>query len=419
MKVQTVFTVILGTILEWYDFALYAAFSSILSVLFFPNETQYIGLLKTFLVFAIGYLVRPVGAVFFGWFGDRYGRKKALHYAIIMMTVPTVLIGLLPSYKEIGFFAPLALGLCRILQGLSVSGEYPAATVFLFETYSNNGQGWITSFSLFGVAGGMLLGSSFALIFHFLFSYQELILWGWRIPFLFSAILGWIGIRIRKKLNETTQYTRLLTEKNVPKQPIRYTIKHNFGKIAIVVGLFWFNIVSFYTIFTFVPTYLVVHNHILSGSILPINASALLLLLIFIPIFSRIAIKNCLKTFMAIAALITLITSLPLFLYYSTNNIAVICSIQMIFAILIAAYVAPLPFFVSTLFPTEVRMSGMSLALNLGASILGGTAPLINTLIVHQYKSIIAASFYLILSACISLLTLIMVRYSNIVVSEN
>jgi len=203
MKTGTVIAAgMIGNVLEWYDFAIYGYFAAAIGRQFFPHEDAVAQLLSAFGVFALGYLMRPVGGALTGHIGDRFGRRAALTYSVTAMAIPTFLIGLLPGYATLGLWAPAALTLLRMVQGLSVGGEYTSSMVFLVERASDGRRGLMGALAACGAGGGTLLGSAVGAGFAASMSEAALETWGWRIPFLLGLIVGIAGYFLRRHVLE-------------------------------------------------------------------------------------------------------------------------------------------------------------------------------------------------------------------------
>jgi MHS family proline/betaine transporter-like MFS transporter len=198
----------IGNVLEWYDFAIYGYFATSIGRHFFPHEDPLAQLLSAFGVFAVGYMMRPVGGVIIGHIGDRFGRRAALTFSVAAMAIPTFLIGLLPSYATLGLFAPIALTLLRMAQGLSVGGEYTSSMVFLVEHAPHGRRGLMGALISCGACGGILLGSAVGATFAATLSPVALEEWGWRIPFLLGLLVGIAGYLLRRHVQETVPTER-------------------------------------------------------------------------------------------------------------------------------------------------------------------------------------------------------------------
>jgi len=402
-KIKPLLACLAGTLLEWYDFSLFAALAPILSDLFFPLKNHTASLLATFMTFAAGFLARPIGAFYFGNRGDKSGRKSSLWITVILMTIATVSIGLLPTYTQAGIAAPLLLVILRLLQGLAVSGEHSGAITFLSEIAEPHKKGFMTSFVIMGAAGGMLFGSLISLaVSHFL-SHADLLAWGWRLPFISSVVLGGVGLYIRAKLAESPAFITLLQKKGTKLFPLLDLLKHNFSSVLKTIGIFFSNIIIFYIIFVYMPTGLTAAKKIPLNSMLMINSFSLIVMMFFIPLFGNLSDKVGKRPILSIGAIGIIILTYPLFSLYQHASIISILLAQMSFALLTACYGGTIPAVVSNLFPTELRYSGVAVGVNLTASLFGGTAPMVATYLAHvgHHYSLICS--YIILSTIISL----------------
>ncbi|MCB0626203.1 MAG: MFS transporter, partial [Saprospiraceae bacterium] len=202
-RAMTITAGVAGNILEWYDFAVYGFFAPVLGKLFFPSDDPTTSLIASFGAFAAGFLMRPVGGALFGYIGDRIGRKRALNLSVILMAIPTFMIGLMPTHAQIGVTAAVVLVLLRMLQGLSVGGEYTSSIVYLAESAPEGKRGLFTSSSLMGAIGGILLGSFLGSLLSGMLTDAQLQSWGWRIPFLFGILVAGVGFLIRRHMPET------------------------------------------------------------------------------------------------------------------------------------------------------------------------------------------------------------------------
>jgi MFS transporter, MHS family, proline/betaine transporter len=250
----------IGNVLEWYDFAIYGYFAAAIGRHFFPHEDAVAQLLSAFGVFAIGYLMRPVGGVLIGHIGDRFGRRAALTFSVAAMAIPTFLIGLLPGYTTLGLAAPIALTLLRMLQGLSVGGEYTSSMVFLVEHAPAGRRGLMGALASCGACGGILLGSAVGAGFAASMSDVALDAWGWRIPFLLGLVVGIAGYFLRRHVLET------LPAERRKRAPIVETLHDHWRIVLGFAGLSVFNAVSFYVGFVYLVSWLQTADGIAPGA---------------------------------------------------------------------------------------------------------------------------------------------------------
>ena len=264
---------VIGNVLEWYDFAIYGYFAASIGRSFFPHEDSVAQLLAAFGVFALGYLVRPIGGALIGHIGDYYGRRAALTVSVTAMAVPTFLIGLLPGYETLGLLAPLALILLRMVQGLSVGGEYTSSIVFLVERASAGYRGLMGAVSCCGTTLGIMLGSGVGATIAALTTTETLDGWGWRIPFLLGLVLGVVGFILRRHVIEASPVERS------ERSPIVETLRDHWRLVVRLAALSVFNAVSFYAMFVYVASWLQTADGISPAHALEINTTSMFVLL--------------------------------------------------------------------------------------------------------------------------------------------
>jgi MHS family proline/betaine transporter-like MFS transporter len=237
-RVRAVWAGIAGQILEWFDYAIYGTLAPILSAVFFPTKDPVVSILLTLLVFGVGFVMRPVGAVVFGHVGDKYGRKTALAWTIYLMAVATASIGFIPSFASIGLAAPIILTTCRLIQGLSTGGEWGGSTAFLVEYAKSKGRGFLGSWQQAGAVVGLMLGALAGVILTNLMGKADLHAWGWRVPFVSgSVILGYVGWFIRSKLEDTPAFLQAEVSKQVLKNPVLTSLRENWVGVLKAAGL--------------------------------------------------------------------------------------------------------------------------------------------------------------------------------------
>jgi MHS family proline/betaine transporter-like MFS transporter len=399
-----------ANVLEWYDFALYGYFASVLAKLFFPAQDELNSLILTFEVFAAGYLMRPLGAAFFGNLGDKVGRKKVLIISVTLMAASTVLIGVLPTYAQIGIMAPMLLTLLRLIEGFSVGGEFTGTISFIVEHSQKSRRGFAGSFATFSLIGGILLGSAIGALITSTLSVEEVTNWGWRIPFIFGIVVGGVGIYLRFGIEETPIFKSLEDKGGVVRAPILEALTNYRREILITMGTTWAGSATFYIIFVYMPTYLSSETNIPFSTALNVNTVSMIILMIASPFMGALSDRIGRRPVLTTGCLVIAILSYPLFLPLSEGNVLYVLGAQAIFAVGLAMLFAPLGATLVELFPTRVRLSAMSLGYNLGFSIFGGTAPLVATFLIRETGSNVAPSIYLIFSALVSLFVFLKIR---------
>jgi MHS family proline/betaine transporter-like MFS transporter len=400
----------IGNVLEWYDFALYGYFAPVFAALFFPSEDPSISLISAFGVFAIGFLARPLGALLFGYWGDTVGRREALAWSIILMAIPTCLVGLLPTFDSIGIAAPLALTCLRFLQGLSVGGEFTGSATFLVEHAAPSQRNYIGSWAGFSAQMGALLGSGVGALVASSLTDEALRQWGWRIPFLFGSLIALVGWYVRRHIPESPAFEQARRAGTVSSSPIRDILSSQRAAVAQVIGLVLLHGVGFYLVYVYLTTYLVAVTTVPLGSVLTINTVCMGLLAVLIPIMGGLADRVGQRLLLIIGAAGLALTAYPLFTWFTGHRVAPILIAQVLLTILLSCYMGPFFAAVATLFPTPQRYTGLSVGYNIGAALFGGTAPLMATLLIQWSGNIQAPSIYLSVCAIISLAVVLTLR---------
>ena len=382
---------LIGNILEWYDFAVYGFFASTIAKQFFPSDNPTTSLIAAFGAFAAGFLMRPIGAIFFGRIGDKVGRKKMLFLSVMLMAIPTFIIGVLPTHSQIGFTAAILMVLMRMLQGLSVGGEYTGSIVFLIEHAPDHRRGFFSSFSMIGATLGILLGSGFGALITSMLTESELTSWGWRIPFLVGISIGIVGFFIRKGLPETP------TSDDKVDAPLKEVFTSHKKPMFQSIGLNIMGAVSFYLIFIYLATWLVQEVHETKSEALDINTISLFVLLIATPLFATVSDKVGRKPMLIIGAVLMALVAYPLIWLMHHHNFWMILAGQSIFAIVLSIFMSTIPAFMTELFPAKIRASATSISYNIPYAIFGGTAPMVAVWIISVTDNPEAISGYLVI----------------------
>lgn len=369
----------LGNGLEWYDFALYGHMAFIISKLFFPSFDPVVGLIATYGTFAAGFIARPFGAMLFGFIGDKFGRRIALAIAILLMAVPTGLIGLLPTYAQWGVAAPICLIIIRILQGLSMGGEFSGAITYMVEHSPPHRRALAGSAAIVSLLLGFLFGSLVTTAFSSYLTPEEFESWGWRIPFLLGVIVGIVGYYIRSHCEESPVYEAAKKEGSLSKTPVREVFTKHPKNMLQAFTIYLFVTMPFYMLSIYFITYTTKQLEQPYTDALMINAACMLGMLTTVPFAAvwsdRIGRKKVLLTGIA-AVLLVLYPAFQL-MHVHTSFMSILIA-QITLGLALGIYLAPVPALLVECFPTSVRYSGMSLSYNLCA-ILGGLTPMAAT----------------------------------------
>ncbi|QDT48280.1 Proline/betaine transporter [Symmachiella dynata] len=411
-RTKKMFAGAIGNVLEWYDFAVFGFLAPFMSSQFFPSSDATSGLIKTFGVFAAGYLARPIGGMFFGQMGDRLGRKRALQLSVAAMAIPTSLMTILPTHDQVGLLAPILLVLLRLAQGLSVGGEFIGSCTYLVEVAETDRRASSGSWTMFGAVAGILLGSATATLTHMLLTTEQITDWGWRLPFLGGLLIGIVGWQMRRGLEETSDFVAMQSSGKIESRPVIQAVKEMPFRVLQVAGISLSLGVGIYSLFVWMPTYL---THFVKPPIphaLLINSLTMLLMLILMPFFGRLADRIGYKSVLSFGSLALVLSAYPLFRWIDGGTMMATIVSMSAFAIFVGALQATLAVAMAELFPPRLRFSGMALGYNLTLAIFGGTAPLINTWLIAQTGDLTSPAWYIIVIAGVSLLFTLGIRTS-------
>lgn len=400
----------LAIILEWFDFSIFGFYAVILSKLFFPFADETLSILSTFLVFALSFLVRPLGSALIGSIGDRFGRKNAFILTLVLMTFPTVFIGLLPTYAQIGIWATVLLIVLRFAQALSVGGERSATISLFAEIAPANLRGLYGSMSLFSTTAGILLASAVCGLVSSSMSHEDLLAYGWRIPFLLGLVTGIAAIFLRRIVRESDKFEETKSAGRLAKSPIGESLRLYWRPILIILGATIMFAVTFYLMFIYIITFGRRYGGMELSTILNLNTVNLAIITVLIPLGGYISDRFGRKPSMIIGCAGEIFVGLVLFSVFAGDSLVLKAAVQIaggVFMVLFAGAFAP---FMAESFPTQVRMSGISLGNVIGFSIFGGSAPLLASYLINTTGNINAPGIYLSICAVISLISLLGVK---------
>lgn len=405
----------LAAAFEWYDYALFGYFAAIIANQFFPTTDPNTAILSSFAVFATGFAMRPLGAIFFGYIGDRVGRKYALGASLIMMALPTTLLGLLPTYAMIGIWAPILLVILRLFQGLAVGGNYGGSFIFTIENAPASKKGFAGSLASFGTLAGLLLGSGAATLLSALLSEADMTRFGWRIPFFLGSLSGLIGLAIRHYINEDNSQPD-----NNPLQqtPVQDILHNHISGIVKAMTIIMLDGVGIYIAFVFMTTFATVFLNMPLDSVMLINTATMFVLVAAIPCFGWLAdtlrmhslkrdpsgetIGNPVLTGACYAYIMC---SIPLFWWLIDScSLEALWTFQLVFAIAMGAVYGSVPVTIAQSFPRNVRYTASGLSFNISVALFGGTAPLLATALIKQTDILMIPAFMLTLVGILSLI---------------
>lgn len=380
-----------GNALEWYDFLLYASFAPIFADIFFPTKIHFVSLIATFSLFAIGFIMRPIGGLLLGHYADNAGRRKALILSMCIMTVSTSLIAVLPDFHSWGILAPVLFSTLRLIQGLAVGGELPGSTTYLIEHMFKNRRGLAGSLVLSSAFLGIFIGALTASMISTVFNENFLYAWGWRLPYLLGGLLGILGIYLRVRSVESPSFLRTVHSKEIPAKVVftRY-------RKPLVISILITSILALsnYVLIAYLNTYLVNTENFLLKDALLINLIALALLTVLIPFMGYLSDIIGRKPIFMVALILLLILIFPVFHLLLSDNWWKILLSELILAMILAPINATVPTIIAEMFPTQVRASGISISYNIAQAVFGGTMPLISLTLINLSGNNYAPAWY-------------------------
>jgi len=395
----------IGNVMEWYDFALYGFFAPVIAQLFFPADNRFVSLIATFGVFSVGFVMRPLGGVVFGFIGDRWGRAAVLRLSIVTMGLATFLLGLLPSAETLGPWAAVLLILVRLIQGLSVGGEFSGSVTYMVETAPRSRRGLAGSWANFGSLVGTLLGSALAAAITSTLSAAELVAWGWRVPFVAGGAVGILAFLYVRRLSDTPHMAHH-ERTHADDSPLHEALTRNRRETLLAILFASGYGVFFYIPLVYLPTYASQFGGLDDGLALRINALGILVALPFITLSGWLSdhwLRR--RTLLMLAFAMTAVLGVGLMWLAASNAMGLIVA-QLVFALLIAIPLGAAPAMFVELFPAADRLTGYSLAYNLGLGIAGGSAPMIATWLVSASGLVVSPGCYLSVAALLSLAAL-------------
>lgn len=401
--VRSIVSSSIGNILEWYEYVLYAYFSEVISTLFFPSENYFVSIVLTFSTFAVGLAARPFGGIIFGYIGDRYSRKKMLTITILLMSAPTLLIGFLPTYGQIGLFAPICLIMLRIIQGVALGGEFGASCVYLFESVPLHKRGLFGSFALTGVGVGLVLSACTILIVESWVSQETLYAYAWRIPFFISVIGSVLAFYMRKNLLESQDFLEVQKEHHLVKNPLGELFASHKTTLIKLFSIFLTTQISFFVVFIFGKTmmrdFLGYDTHT-AGKI---NILTMISYTVATVGFGYLSDKMN-KLYIILAGASGIFLSVWPFIYGLEKGWgALIIGLSLFLGMCIGMTEGTLNSVVAESFPTNIRATSVAFCWNFTSVAFGGVAPILSMWFIQQTGTVSAVAYYLMMACVVTM----------------
>ena len=392
---------LIGNVMEWYDFAVYGYFAGTIGRLFFPSENPVISLIASFGAFAAGFLVRPLGGLLFGRIGDKVGRSRAMFLSVITMAVPTVLMAMLPTYGSIGVLAPILLVSLRMIQGLSVGGEFTSSLIFMVEQAPGNKRAFSAVWGGWGASAGTLLGSGVGFLMAYLLTPHELEMWGWRVAFLMGGAVAFVALWLRSGKHAEPITSDL-------KSPTRAIFADHRKSLLRITLLNVGHSVGFYTIFVYAVSFLEQAAHFSHEKALRNNSIAMLFLLLVMPFAAMLADRYGRKAVLMTGFTLLAVTAIPLFhiMGLGIRWVTILCELGL--ALPLAIVAGAIAAANVELMPREVRCTGLAFGYNLSVGIFGGMTPMAVTWMTAHMDNLSAPGYWVAGAATVSIATLIL-----------
>lgn len=397
---KVIFAAGFGNALEWFDFILYAQFYKMISKHFFPVSDM--AEIMTMAVFAAGFLGRPLGALVFGSIGDRFGRRIALIMGIVTMAIPTAAIGLLPSYEQIGITSTITLVAMRLMQGFALGGEFSTCIAYVVEHSGTSNRGFAGSTTFMSMCVGMLLGAVTSVVMTHYMSHEDIMNWGWRLPFIAGLLIGIVGLYIRLKLSESPLYKAAKATKKLSSSPIKDLFENNWKELLVGIAIYITVTTPFFTTTVYVENLMkqLGYPH---GEANMTGMLILVTMIIVFPISAKFSDMFGRKSVLYSGVIGIALCTWPAFWILGKMNFEHALITQMIYAAVIAWYMGPVPTVLVELFPTKVRLTGVALSYNVSAALFGGTAPMVAMLLQKWMNNKFAIAYYIIALAVVTL----------------
>ncbi len=404
-----------GTVVEWYEFFLYATASTIVfNLIMFPeSDDPYFPIISAFLTYAVGFIARPLGGIVFGHFGDKYGRKKMLQFAIILVGVATFLMGCLPTFAQIGYWAPALLVLLRFAQGFAVGGEWGGGVLLVAEHSPNKERGFWSSFPQAAVPAGNLIATVVLLVLQWTLSDEDFLGWGWRIAFWLSVVIVAVGYYIRTRVTDAPIYQQVrdeVAQSQAQSYGVLEVLKRYPKGVLTAMGLRFAENVLYYLVVTFSIVYLRTYLEYDVSRILGLMAIAHVAHFIFVPIVGRFTDRVGRKPMYLAGVLLGATWGFIAFPMFETGSDIVILSAIILGLLFHALMYAGQPAIMAELFPTRMRYSGVSLGYQVTSIVAGSLAPIIATALLSQFDSYIPVAIYIVIACLITLVAVLALK---------
>lgn len=392
----------IGNVLEWYEYTLYAYFATVISALFFPTENHYISMMLTFGTFTVSLAARPIGGIIFGYIGDCYSRKKMLSITMLLMSIPTMCIGFLPTYQQIGIIAPIALIILRVIQGVALGGEFGGSCTYLYESADKKRRGFFGTLALTGVGMGLVLSSLTIFLFESFMSQEDIYSYGWRIPFFVSVFGSLIGFYMRNNLLETSDFSEAKYKNQLVKNPFFEIFRKHKVSVIKLFSIFATTQVSFFVIFIFGKSLMISALGYTSQKAGMFNLLTVISYTISTVIFGYLSDKIDKKNIILFGIIGIFISIHPFVMILQHGTDAVIFIFSVLLGMLIGMTEGTLNPLAAETFPVNIRATAIAFCWNFTAIIFGGSAPIISMWLIQKTGNVYSIAYYMMFACVVS-----------------
>lgn len=403
----------LGNAMEWFDFGVYGFVAYALGKVFFPGADPSVQMVAALATFSVPFLIRPLGGLFFGMLGDKYGRQKILAITIVIMSISTFCIGLIPSYDTIGIWAPILLLICKMAQGFSVGGEYTGASIFVAEYSPDRKRGFMGSWLDFGSIAGFVLGAGVVVLISTIVGEANFLDWGWRIPFFIALPLGIIGLYLRHALEETPAFQQHVEKleqgdreglQDGPKVSFKEIATKYWRSLLTCIGLVIATNVTYYMLLTYMPSYLSHNLHYSEDHGVLIIIAIMIGMLFVQPVMGLLSDRFGRRPFVLLGSVALFVLAIPAFILINSNVIGLIFAGLLMLAVILNCFTGVMASTLPAMFPTHIRYSALAAAFNISV-LVAGLTPTLAAWLVESSQNLMMPAYYLMVVAVVGLIT--------------
>jgi len=404
-SIKNIFYAASGTALEWYNFSIYGYIAATISVLFFPHGDKMVALISSFGVFAASFLIRPLGGAFFGNLGDKIGRKKTLIVSLIVMGIATLMIGVLPTYDKVGYLAPLLLTIGMLLEGFSMGGQFSGVQVMLVEHAGVKSRGFVAAFGTLVSGCGVLISTLVITIITETLSKNQLLAWGWRIPFFIGVVMTVVIIFFQLKMEESPEFEKAKINNTLSKTPVGDLLKYSKLKVFRGMCIVGYSSLAYYMMAVFLPTFLTTFMGFPKSQVMMYTTIAVAIYAFTAPIWGYLSDSIGRKKVALTAVVIEAIIIYPMFYLFTHVHSISVAAAMFVIMIPVSAYAAIACSIVNEQFTTKERYSGAAIGINVGVAI-GGLTPLISTELINATGNKMVPGLMLLVGAILLIIVI-------------